>query len=159
MLKAIRNAKEAQSSSQLEVVLCLLLVDSLKLLDFLLGFGDFLSILGCLLVYSGCKPIGCGTDGGIEHRIEGEDCLSRRWRDHWVVVSGEVDEAGNGPTVACQGVLLVVSNKGEWEGGRCWRQQGFHKGEAVTLVWRRGDAGGVGQQVVAFIACVGVVQH
>jgi len=76
MLKAIRNAEEAQSSSQLSVVLCPLLVDSLKLLDFLLSFVKFLSILGHLLVHSGDKPIGCGVDGGIEHRVEGEDCLS-----------------------------------------------------------------------------------
>jgi len=76
MLKAIRNAEEAQSSSQLSVVLCLLLVDSLELLDFLLGFGNLLSILGCSLIHSGCKPIGRGTDGGIECRVEGEDCLS-----------------------------------------------------------------------------------
>jgi hypothetical protein len=76
MLKAIRNAEEAQSSSQLSVVLCLLLVDLLKSLDFLLSFGDLLSILGHSFVHSGGKPIGCGADGGIEHRVEGEDCLS-----------------------------------------------------------------------------------
>jgi len=76
-LKAIRNAKEAQLSSQLSVVLCPLLVDSLESLDFLLGFGDLLSILGRSLVHSGGKPIGCGADGGIEHRVEGKDCLSR----------------------------------------------------------------------------------
>jgi hypothetical protein len=75
-LKAIRNTKEAQLSSQLSVVLCPLLVDSLESLDFLLGFGDFLSILGHSLAYSGCKPIGCGADGGIECRVKGEDCLS-----------------------------------------------------------------------------------
>jgi len=121
-LKAIGNTEEAQSSLQLSVVLCPLLVDSLELLDFLLGFGDLLSVLGHLLVYSGCKPIGCGADGGIEHRVEGEDCFSQRRRDHWVVVPGEVNEASDGPTVAGQGVLLVVSNKGEWEGGRCWRR-------------------------------------
>jgi len=76
MLKAIGNAEEAQSSSQLLVVLCPLLVDLLESLDFLLGFGDLLSILGRSLAYSGCKPIGCGMDGGIERRIKGEDCLS-----------------------------------------------------------------------------------
>jgi len=120
MLKAIGNAEEAQSSLQLSVVLCLLLVDSLELLDFLFGFGDLLSILGHSLVHSGGKPIGCGTDGGIEHRVEGEDCLSRHQRDHQVVVLGEVDEASDGPMVAVQ-VLLVVIDKGEWEGGSCWR--------------------------------------
>ena len=139
MLKAIGNAEEAQSSSQLSVVLCLLLVDSLESLDFLLGFGNLLSILGHLLTYSGCKPIGCGTDGGIECRVEGEDCLSQCQRDHWVVIPCEVNEASNGPVVAGQGVLLVVSDKGEWEGGSCWRWRDFHKGDAVMLVWRGGD--------------------
>ena len=100
-LKAIGNTEEAQLSLQLLVVFCLLLVDPLELLNFLLSSGKLLSILGHSLMHSGCKPIGCGTDGGIEHRIEGKDCLSQCWRDHWVVVSGEVDEAGNGPTVAC----------------------------------------------------------
>jgi hypothetical protein len=76
MLKAIGNAEEAQSSSQLSVVLCPLLVDSFKSLDFLLGFSDLLSVLGHSFAHSGGKPIGCGTDGGIECRIEGEDCLS-----------------------------------------------------------------------------------
>ena len=117
-LKAIGNTEEAQSSLQLSVVLCLLLVDSLELLDFLLGFGDFLSILGRSLTYSGGKPIGCGVDGGIEHRVEGEDCLSQRQRDRQVAVSGEVDEAGDGPMFAVR-VLLVISDNGEWEGGSC----------------------------------------
>jgi hypothetical protein len=99
-LKAIRNAEEAQSSSQLSVVLCPLLVDSFELLDFLLGFGNLLSVLRRLLMYSGCKPIGCGVDGGIERRVEGEDCLSRHRRDHRVAVPGEVDEAGDGPAIA-----------------------------------------------------------
>ena len=121
MLKAIGNAEEAQLSSQLSVVLCSLLVDLLELLDFLLSFGDLLSVLGRSLAYSGCKPIGCGADGGIEHWVEGEDCLSRRRRDHRVVVPGEVDEASNGPVVAVR-VLLVVSDNGEWEGGSCWRR-------------------------------------
>jgi len=118
MLKAIGNAEEAQSSLQLSVVLCPLLVDLLKSLDFLLGFGDFLSVLGCSLAYSGGKPIGCGVDGGIEHRVEGEDCLSQRWRDRRVAVSGKVDEAGDGPMFAVR-VLLVISDNGEWEGGSC----------------------------------------
>jgi len=125
---------------QLLVVLCPLLVDSLESLDFLLGFGDLLSILGCSLAHSGCKPIGCGADGGIEHRIEGEDCLSQYRRDHQVVVPYEVNEAGNGPVVTGWGVLLIVSDKGEWEGGSCWRRRDFHKGDAVSLVWGRGDA-------------------
>ena len=77
----------------------MLLVDSLESLDFLLGFSNFLNVLGRSLMYSGCKPIGCGTDSGIECRIEGKDCLSRRWRDRRVTVPGEVDEASDGPMV------------------------------------------------------------
>jgi hypothetical protein len=99
-LKAIRNTEEAQSSSQLSVVLCPLLVDLLKSLDFLFGFGKFLSILGRSLAHSGGKPIGCGVDGGIECRVEGEDCLSRCQRDRRVAVPGEVDEASDGLMVA-----------------------------------------------------------
>jgi hypothetical protein len=98
--KPLGTLNWAQSSLQLSVVLCLLLVDSLELLNFLLGFGDLLSILGRSLMYSGCKPIGCGTDGGIECRVKGEDCLSQCWRDRQVVVTGEVNEAGDGPMVA-----------------------------------------------------------
>ena len=143
---------------QLSVVLCPLLVDSLESLDFLFGFGDLLSILGRLLVHSGCKPIGCGTDGGIEHRVEGEDCLSRHWRDHRVVVPGKVDEAGNGPVVAVR-VLLVVSDNGEWEGGSCWRRHDFCEGDAVTLVRGRGDAWHVRRRAAAFIAGVGGIGH
>ena len=100
MLKAIGNAEEAQSSSQLSVVLCPLLVDLLKSLNFLLGFGDLLNVLCRSLTYSGCKPIGYGTDGGIERRVKGEDCLSQYQRDCQVVILGEIDEAGNGPVVA-----------------------------------------------------------
>jgi len=138
-LKAIGNAEEAQSSSQLSVVVCSLLVDSFESLDFLLGFGDLLSVLGCLLMYSGGKPIGCGADGGIEHWIEGEDCLSRCRRDCRVAVLGEVDEASDGLMVAVQ-VLLVVSDNGEWEGGSCWRHCDFREGDAFSLVGGRGDA-------------------
>jgi hypothetical protein len=159
MLKAIGNAKEAQSSSQLSVVLYLLLVDSLESLDFLLGFGNLLSILGHSLTYSGCKPIGCGADGGIECRVEGKDCLSQCRRDHRVVIPCKVNEAGNGPMVAGQGVLLVVSDKGEWEGGSCWRWRDFHKGDAVMLVWRGGDTWHVQWWAAAFIAGVGGVGH
>jgi hypothetical protein len=133
MLKAIRNAEEAQLSLQLLVVLCSLLVDSLESLNFLLSFSNLLSVLGRSLAHSGCKPIGCGADGGIEHRVKGEDYLSRHRRDHQVVIPGEVDEASDGPMVAVQ-VLLVVSDKGEWEGGSCWRRHNFREGDAVMLV-------------------------
>jgi hypothetical protein len=143
---------------QLSVVLCLLLVDSLESLDFLLGFGDLLSILGRSLTHSGSKPIGCGTDGGIEHRVEGEDCLSRCQRDRWVAVPGEVDKASDGPVVAVR-VLLIVSDNGEWEGGSCWRRRDFRKGNAVALFRGGGDALHAQQRVVAFIAGVGGVGH
>jgi hypothetical protein len=158
MLKAIRNAEEAQSSLQLSVVLCPLLVDSFELVDFLLGLGELLSILGRSLAHSGGKPIGCGTDGGIERRVEGKDCLSRRRRDRRVVVLGEVDEAGDGPVVAVR-VLLVVSDNGEWEGGSCWRRRDFCEGDAVTLFGRGGDALHVRRRAVAFIAGAGGVGH
>ena len=98
--------------------MCPLLVDSLESVNFLLGFGELLSVLGRSLAYSGGKPIGCGADGGIERRVEGEDCLSRRRRDRWVAVPGEVDNVGGEPVVTVR-VLLVVSDNGEWEGGSC----------------------------------------
>jgi hypothetical protein len=76
MLKAIGNAEEAHSSSQLPVVFLLLLVDSFELDDALAGFIKFLSGIGRSLAYSGGKPKGCGADGGIERWIEGEDGFS-----------------------------------------------------------------------------------
>jgi len=84
MLKAIGNAEEAHSSSQLPVVFLALLVDPLGSVDLLLGLGELLSIHCCSLVYSGGKPKGCGMDGGIEHWIKGNDGFSRCRRDHWV---------------------------------------------------------------------------
>ena len=57
------------------------------------------------------------------------------------------------------GVLLIVSDKGEWEGGSCWRRQDFHKGDAISLVWGRGDAWRVWQRAAAFIAGVGCIGH
>jgi hypothetical protein len=158
MLKAIGNTEEAQLSLQLLVVLCPLLVDLLESLDFLLGFGDLLSIVGRLFMHSGGKPIGCGTDGGIERRVEGKDCLSQRQRDRWVVVLGKVDRAGDGPMVAVR-VLLIVSDNGEWEGGSCWRQHNFCEGDAVTLVRGRGDTWRVRRRAAVFIAGVGGVGH
>ena len=118
-LKAIGNAEEAQSSSQLSVVLCPLLVDSLESVDLRLSFGELLSVLGCSLTYSGCKPIGYGADGGIECRVEGEDCFSLHQRDWWVVGPDEVNETSKGSAVGWWAVLLIASDKGEWEGGRC----------------------------------------
>ena len=75
-LKAIGNAEEAYSSSQLPVVFLVLLIESFELDDALLGVGKFLSVVGRSLVYSGGKPKGCGTDGGIERWIKGEDGFS-----------------------------------------------------------------------------------
>jgi len=150
-LKAIGNTEEAQSSSQLSVVLCPLLVDSLESLNFLLGFGELLSVLGHSLAYSGGKPIGCGADGGIEHRVEGKDCLSRCRRDRRVVVLGEVNEAGDGPVVAVR-VLLVVSDNGEWEGGSCCSRRNFCEGDAFALLRRGGDALRARRRAIAFIA-------
>jgi len=97
-------------------------------------------------------------DGGIEHRVKGEDCLSRHRRDCRVVVPGEVDEAGDGSMVAVR-VLLVVSNNGKWEGGSFWRQRDFREGDTVALFGRGGDALRAQQRVVAFIAGVGGVGH
>jgi hypothetical protein len=74
--KAIGNAEEAHLSSQLVVVCLVLLIESLKLDDALLSISKFLSIVGHSLAYSGGKPKGCGTDGGIEHWIEDEDGFS-----------------------------------------------------------------------------------
>jgi hypothetical protein len=138
--------------------LCPLLVDSLESLDFLLSFGDLLSILGHLFAHSGGKPIGCGADGSIECRVGGEHCLSQCRRDHRVAVAVEVDEASDGPVVTVR-VLLVVSNNGEWEGGSCWRRRDFREGDAVTLVRGRGDAWCVWRRVAAFIAGVGGIGH
>jgi hypothetical protein len=108
------------------------LVDSFELLDFLLKLSDLLSILGHSLLYSGGKPIGYGVDGGIECWVEGKDCFSQHQRDHWVLVLGEVNEAGNRPIVTGLGVLLIVSNNGEWEGGSCRRCRDLCKG--VSLI-------------------------
>ena len=63
-------------SSQLPVVFLALLVDPLESVDLLLGLSELLSILCHLLMYSGGKPKGHGTDGSIERWIEGEDDLS-----------------------------------------------------------------------------------
>jgi hypothetical protein len=83
-LKAIGNAEEAHSSLQLPVVFLVLLVDLLESVDLLLGLSELHSVLCHSLAYSGGKPKGCGTDGGIEHWIEGKDGLSQCWRDCWV---------------------------------------------------------------------------
>ena len=96
MFKASENAEDSQSSSQLAVVNCPLLVEAFELLDVLAGFGELLSLMGSSLVYSGDKPIGCGVDGGIDHRVKGEECLSRSRGDWWVLIPSEIDEPCDG---------------------------------------------------------------
>jgi hypothetical protein len=76
VFKAIGNAEDSQLSLQLAVVDYLLLVESFKTLNVLVGFSEFLSLTSSSLAYSSDKPIGCGTDGGIDCRVEGKDCLS-----------------------------------------------------------------------------------
>ena len=132
MLKAIGNAEEAHSSSQLPVVFLSLLVDSFELDDALTGFIKFLSIVGRSLVYSGGKPKGCGADGGIEHWIKGKDGFSRCRRDRWVFRPDKVDEARK---LREQAVLLIVSDEGEWEGGSCWRRRDLLGGDAFSRLW------------------------
>ena len=132
MLKAIGNTKEAHSSSQLPVVLLSLLVDSFELDDALAGFIKFLSVIGRSLAYSGGKPKGCGTDGGIERWIEGEDGFSRCQRDRWIFRPDKVDEARK---LGERAVLLIVSDEGEWEGGSCWRRRDLLGGDAFLRFW------------------------
>jgi hypothetical protein len=119
MFKAIGNAEDSQSSSQLAVVSCSLLVEAFEPLDVLVGFGELLSLLSGLLVYSGDKPIGCGIDGSIDCWIECEDCLSQSRGDWWVFVPGEVDESCNRPWVEGHPFLFMVSDKSVCEGGSC----------------------------------------
>jgi hypothetical protein len=126
--KASGNADDSQSSSQLVVVNCPLLVESFKALDVLVGFGELLSLTGGSLAYSGDKPIGCGMDGGIDCRVKGKDCLSQSKGDRRVFVAGEVDEPSNGPWVEGCPFLFVVSDKGACEGGSCRLQQDLQSG-------------------------------
>jgi len=56
-------------------------------------------------------------------------------------------------------VLLVISNKGEWEGGSFCRRRDFREGNAVTLSGGRWDALRARRQTMAFIAGVGGVGH
>jgi hypothetical protein len=108
-------------SSQLSVVSLSLLVDRFELGDLVLCFLELLSQVGCLLANSGDKPKGCGTDGGRDGCVKGkqwvksEDGFSRSWRDRRVLISLEIDEAGDGVFVFCS--FLVGGDEGEWEGG------------------------------------------
>jgi hypothetical protein len=136
---------------QLPVVCLALLIESFELDDALLGIGKFLSIVSRSLAYSGGKPKGCGTDGGIEHWIEGEDGLSQRRRDRWVFGPDKVNEASE---LGEQAVLLIVSDKGEWEGGSCWRCRDLLGVDAFLRFWGRRDAGGVWWRLAFFIGGV-----
>ncbi len=78
-LKAIGNAEEAQSSSQLPVVGVALLVESFELYDAESCFRNALGVVFGPLSDGGGEPEGGGMDGGIEGRVEGEDCLGQRW--------------------------------------------------------------------------------
>jgi len=62
-----------------------------------------LGVLLCPLSDGAGEPEGCGVNGGIEHRIEGEDCFSQCRGDWQVVLLGD------------------VGDKAEWDGGSCWR--------------------------------------
>ncbi len=53
-----------------------LLVESFELNDVEFCFREALGVVFGPLPDSGGEPEGGGTDGGIEGRVEGEDCLS-----------------------------------------------------------------------------------
>jgi hypothetical protein len=105
----------------LSVVGLSLLVDRFESCDLVLRFLELLSRVGRSLANSGDKPKGRGADGGRdgcvkgEQWVESEDGLSRSWRDRWVLVSLEFDEAGDGVFVFV--AFLIGSDEGEWEGG------------------------------------------
>jgi hypothetical protein len=110
--KAIGNAEEAQLSSQLVVVCGVLLVDALESVDLLLCLVELLRVLRCSLMHSGGKPIGCGMDGGTEHWVEGNECLSRCRGDWRVFSSDEVNKPCEGAQVIGHPLLLMLSDKG-----------------------------------------------
>jgi len=152
MFKARGNCEQAQSSSQLSVVGLSLLIDCFESGDLVLRFLELLSRVGCSLVNSGDKPKGCGADGGRdgcvkgEQWVESEDGLSRSWRDWWVLISFEFDEARDGIFVL--GPFLVGSDEGEWEGGSRWMQCDLLNGCGFGRAWdiwrvRRRAVGGV----------------
>jgi hypothetical protein len=117
------NCEQAQSSSQLSVVSLLLLVDRFESGDLVLRFLELLSRVGRSLANSGDKPKGRGAEGGSdgwvkgEQWVESEEGFSRSWRDWWVLILLEFDEAGDGVFVLSP--FLIGSDEGEWEGGSC----------------------------------------
>ena len=62
-------------SSQLSVVSVALFIELLKLHNVEFCFCKPLGVVFHPLPDSGGEPKGCGMDGGIEHRVESEDCL------------------------------------------------------------------------------------
>jgi len=150
--KARGNCEQAQSSLQLSVVGSSLLVDGFELCDLMLCFLELLSRVSHLLVNSGDKPKGHGADGGRdgcvkgEQWVESEDGFSRSWRDWWVLISLEFDEAGDGVFVL--GSFLVGSDEGEWEGGSRRMRHDLLNGGGFRGAWdiwrvRRRAVGGV----------------
>ena len=75
MLKAIGNAEEAQSSSQLLIVGVALLVEPFELDNASSSLSQLLGVMFGPLPDGGSEPEGGGVDGGVEGRIEGEDGL------------------------------------------------------------------------------------
>ena len=133
MFKAIGNAEEAQSSSQLSVVGVALLIELFELDDPEPRFGQALRVLFGPLA-DGCgEPEGGGADGGVKGWVEGEDCLRRCWRDRWVVLAHD------------------VGNEAEGDGSFCWRRRDLREGWTGGRFWGRGDAGRVARRVVRFI--------
>jgi len=75
MFKAIRNAEEAQLSSQLSVVSIALGIESFKLFNPSRRLFELLDVVFSPLLDCGGEPEGGGADGGIESGIEGKDCF------------------------------------------------------------------------------------
>ncbi len=84
----------------------------------------------------GGEPKGGGADGGIEGRVEGEDCLRRHWQDWRVVLPSN------------------VGDESERDGGSCWRRRDFCEGGTGRRFGGQGDAGCVARQAVHFIGQV-----
>src|SRR6266851_6139363 len=74
-LKAIGNADEAQSSSQLSVVGVALGVESFELLDPSRCLFELLDVMFGPLSDRGGEAEGGGADGGIDGGVEHENCL------------------------------------------------------------------------------------
>jgi len=123
----------------LSVVGLSLLIDRFESGDLVLRFLELLSRVGRSLVNSGDKPKGHGTDGGRdgcvkgEQWVESEDGFSRSWRDWWVFVSLELDEAGD--RVFVFGPFFIESDEGEWEGGSRQMRRDLLNGCGFGRAW------------------------